>query len=210
MTTLPPAPAPSGEHLRDAVPPPRRKPTFIHWVLMVAAFLILLSVISFGAEVLNFAYRSYTKPPASQLVGQSIPDFSMPRLDDPARRVTRQSLLGTPYLLSTWSSWCYGCKEEHPVVTKLAESKRIKVIGLNIQDETADAKAWLERYGDPYVFTLVDYSGRTANRMEIFTSPHHVLVDARGVVRWKRSAILDDRMIREELLPAIKHMEGSP
>ena len=190
--------------------PERRKPKFIHWVLMIAAFFVLSFGMVFGAEVLNFLYRSYTKPPASQLVGKPVPTFSLPTLGNASRRVTRQTLIGAPYLLSTWSSWCQGCKQEHPAVTRFAESRRIQVIGLNIQDEPEDAAAWLARYGDPYAFTLVDYSGNIANRLEIFTSPHHVLVDATGVVRWKRSAILDDAMIRDELLPAIATMERQP
>lgn len=186
------------------------RPPLKHWLWMLAAFFVLLFITTLGAEALNYAYRSYTKPAASRLVGQPIPDFTMPTLGHPARMVTRQDLLGAPYLLSTWSSWCYGCKEEHPTVAGFAESKRIKVIGFNIQDETADANAWLKRYGDPYAFTLVDNTGRTANRMEIFTSPHHVLVDAKGVVRWKRSAIMDEKMIRKELMPAIETMERLP
>ena len=205
----PTPPAPSDTSLQ-AIVRERRKPRPIHWVLMIAAFFVLSFGMVFGAEVLNFLYRSYTKPPASQLVGQSIPDFSMPTFGNPSRRVTRQTLIGTPYLLSTWSSWCPGCKEEHPTVTRFAESKRIQVIGLNIQDEPEDAAAWLARYGDPYAFTLVDDSGSNANRMEIFTSPHHVLVDAYGVVRWKRSGVLDDAMLRDELLPAIDAMERRP
>jgi cytochrome c biogenesis protein CcmG, thiol:disulfide interchange protein DsbE len=201
---------PSIDNLRQKPQRISTRPPLRHWLWMIAAFFVLLFVMTYGAEVLNYAYRSYTKPPASRLVGQPIPDFSMPTLGNPARKVARESLLGAPYLLSTWSSWCYGCKEEHAAVATFAESKRIQVIGFNIQDETADATAWLKRYGDPYAFTLVDGTGRTANRMEIFTSPHHVLVDAKGVVRWKRSAIMDDRMIREELLPTIEAMERQP
>lgn len=89
---------------------------------MIATFFVLLFVLTFGAEVLNYAYRSYTKPPASRLVGQPLPDFTMPTLGDPSRTVSRQDLLGTPYLLSTWSSWCYGCKEEHPTVARFARA----------------------------------------------------------------------------------------
>ena len=186
------------------------RPPLKHWLWMIAAFLVLLFFMTVGAEVLNHAYRSYTKPPASRLVGRPLPDFSLPTIGDPARSVSRQDLLGTPFLLSTWSSWCYGCKEEHPTVTRFAESGRIKVIGFNIQDEPQDAAAWLDRYGNPYAFTLVDGTGRTANRMEIFTSPHHVLVDAKGVVRWKRSAVMDEAMISDELLPVIDAMGRQP
>ncbi len=186
------------------------RPPLKHWVMMIAAFLILFSMFMIGAEGLNYAYLSYTKPLPSRLVGQAIPEFTMPTLGDPARKVTRNSLLGTPYLLSTWSSWCYGCAQEHAAVSAFAKSRRIKVIGFNIQDQTADANAWLKHYGDPYAFTLVDGTASVANRMEIFTSPHHLLVDAKGIVRWKRSAIMDDMMIREELLPAIATMERQP
>ncbi len=210
MTQLPPTASPASAAKPMTAQRETRKPTLKHWLWIIVAFFSLLFVMTFGAEVLNFAYRSYTKPPASRLVGQPIPSFSMPTLNDPARSVTRQSLLGAPYLLSTWSSWCFGCKEEHPVVTRFAESKQIRVIGLNIQDESVDANAWLQRYGNPYAFTLVDYKGNVANHLEIFTSPHHVLVDAKGVVRWKRSAVLSEAMIRDELLPVIATMERQP
>jgi cytochrome c biogenesis protein CcmG, thiol:disulfide interchange protein DsbE len=211
--TTPSSQPPTDVSPQPPAQPPQRistRPPLKHWLGMIAAFFVLLFLLTFGAEVLNYAYRSYTKPPASRLVGQPLPDFTMPTLGEPSRMVSRQDLLGTPYLLSTWSSWCYGCKEEHPTVARFAESKRIKVIGFNIQDEPQDAAAWLQRFGNPYAFTLVDGTGRTANRMEIFTSPHHVLVDARGVIRWKRSAVMDERMVRDELLPVIDAMERQP
>lgn len=202
MTLSPPADT-------HAPTPPRTSkwPPLKHWLWMLVAFCVLSTVFMFSAEILNHVYRVYTKPSASRLVGQPLPDFTMPVLGDATRTVSKESLLGAPYLLSTWSSWCYGCREEHAAVASFAASKRVKVIGFNIQDETADAQAWLQRYGDPYAFNLIDGTGRTANRMEIYTSPHHVLVDAKGVVRWKRSAIMDEKMIRNELLPTLATLE---
>lgn len=143
----------------------------------------------------------------SALIGKPAPDFSLPLLHDPATRVSAADLRGAPYLLNVWGSWCPACREEHPVLSRFALSKRVRVIGYDWKDQREDALRWLERLGNPFLAVLFDPEGRTAIDWGVAAAPETFLVDAAGVVRWKHSGALTDAVIRDELLPALLQAE---
>jgi cytochrome c biogenesis protein CcmG/thiol:disulfide interchange protein DsbE len=144
----------------------------------------------------------------SPLIGKPAPRFSLPVLHEPGRLVTLDELKGAPFVLNVWGSWCVSCRIEHPVLTRFAESKRVRVVGYNWKDERADALRWLDRYGNPFWMVLVDYEGRYAIDWGIYGAPETYLVDAAGIIRWKHVGPLDDAIIRDELLPALAQAEA--
>ena len=79
----------------------------------------------------------------SPLIGKPAPAFSLPVLHEPGRLVTLADLKGAPFVLNVWGSWCASCRDEHPVLTRFAETKRVRVVGYNWKDERADALRWL-------------------------------------------------------------------
>jgi cytochrome c biogenesis protein CcmG/thiol:disulfide interchange protein DsbE len=146
----------------------------------------------------------------SPLIDQPAPAFSLPVLHESGRLVTSAQLLGEPYLLNVWGSWCPACRDEHPVLTKFAETKRVRVIGYNWKDEHADAMRWLEQFGNPYWLVLSDYEGKVAIDWGIYGAPETFLVDAAGIVRWKHVGPLTDEVVREQLLPMLAKVELAP
>lgn len=140
---------------------------------------------------------------ASPLIGKPAPAFSLPVLGEAGRTVSGKDLLGTPYLLNVWGSWCVNCRDEHPTITALARAGRVRVIGYDYKDTPADAARWLSELGDPYEFSLADKEGRVALDWGIYGAPETYLVDARGVVRWKFVGPLDDGVVRTQLEPAL-------
>ena len=139
----------------------------------------------------------------SPLIGKPTPRFVLPVLGHPGRSVSSADLLGKPYLLNVWGSWCVNCREEHPQVKALADSGRIRVIGYNYKDAPDDAARWLSTLGDPYEFSLADEPGRVAIDWGIYGAPETYLVDARGIVRWKFVGPLDANIISQQLEPAL-------
>ena len=73
--------------------------------------------------------------------------------------VSSQALRGQPYLLNVWASWCMPCLQEHPQMVALAQSHRIRIVGMNYKDQPADARRWLARNGNPYDEIIVDAQG---------------------------------------------------
>ncbi len=95
-------------------------------ILPLAAFLALCVLLVYG---LFNADRKSELP--SPLIGKPAPAFALPALFEPERTVTKEDLAGEPYLVNFWASWCVTCVEEHPAITELARSGRIRIVGFN-------------------------------------------------------------------------------
>jgi cytochrome c biogenesis protein CcmG, thiol:disulfide interchange protein DsbE len=184
--------------------PPSRGPR-IAIIIGALCFFALLALLFYGVRESGRADRDALPSP---LLGKSAPAFSLPVLHEAGRLVTSKELLGAPYVLNVWGSWCPECRIEHPVLTRFALTKRVRVIGYNLKDEHADALHWLEQFGNPYMLVLTDYDGRAAIDWGIYGAPETFLVDANGIVRWKHVGALDDGILHDELLPLLKQVEA--
>jgi cytochrome c biogenesis protein CcmG/thiol:disulfide interchange protein DsbE len=171
---------------------------------MLRRWLPLLVFLALGALLFAGVRLSGTRNPneiPSPLIGKPAPDFALPLLHDPARTVTRADLLGRPYVLNVWGSWCPSCRIEHPFVEALAKTGRIRVIGFNYKDEREDALRWLGQFGDPYEFSLVDLDGRKAIDFGVSAAPETYVIDAQGIVRYKHTGPLTPADIEAKILP---------
>jgi cytochrome c biogenesis protein CcmG/thiol:disulfide interchange protein DsbE len=160
--------------------------------------------IALGALLFAGVRLSGTRNPneiPSPLIGKPVPEFSLPLLHEPDRVVSRTELLGKPYVLNVWGSWCPSCRIEHPFVEALARSGKIRVIGFNYKDEREDALRWLGQFGDPYEFSLVDRDGRKAIDFGVTAAPETFVVDAQGIVRFKQTGPLTPEIIETNILP---------
>jgi cytochrome c biogenesis protein CcmG/thiol:disulfide interchange protein DsbE len=144
----------------------------------------------------------------SPLIGKPAPAFSLPLLHEPERLLSSDDLRGAPYVLNVWGSWCPECRTEHPVLTRFADTRRVRVIGYNWKDERADALRWLEQFGNPYWVVIADIEGRTAIDWGVYGAPETFLVDGSGIVRWKHVGAMDEAVIRDGLLPELARIEA--
>ena len=83
-------------------------------------------------------------------------------------------------LVNVWASWCITCLVEHPFLTKL--SNDIEIIGLNYKDTDAKANAWLEKHGNPYLFSMYDPRGDLAFDLGVTGAPESYLLINNKVV----------------------------
>lgn len=182
-------------------PTPANKPLPpVAIVIGVLFFLGLLGLMLFGVMRSGDAQRDALP---STLIGKPAPAFELPVLHDAAILISSADLAGAPYVLNVWGSWCPACAAEHPVLTRFALERGVRVVGYNWKDERADALAWLERLGNPYFVVLADYEGTTALDWGITAAPETYLVDADGIVRWKYSGALTDAVIDSQLRPLL-------
>jgi cytochrome c biogenesis protein CcmG, thiol:disulfide interchange protein DsbE len=188
---------------------PRTKRTFLGWVGVIAGFVVFVLAILFAAAF-TFSMMAdrhvEAEEKAKHVIDVPLPDFELPLLNQPARMVAKGDLLGAPYLVTTWASWCFACAHEHPAMQRLAKSGRVRMIGLNMMDAPDNAATWLARHGNPYSMILVDEYGMVADRFGVMATPHHMLVDAGGIVRWRLRGTISDERIREELFPLLDRL----
>ena len=172
-------------------------------VLPLMAFALLVALLVVGLKI---ADRKTQLP--SPLIDKPAPAFDLPVLGQPGQTMSRESFLGTPYLVNFWASWCVTCRVEHPVITDLARSGALRVIGFNFRDENADALAWLAKFGNPYEVTLVDLDGRISIDFGVYAAPESFLVDPSGVIVFKQLGAMTHDIIETEILPRIASMES--
>jgi cytochrome c biogenesis protein CcmG/thiol:disulfide interchange protein DsbE len=122
--------------------------------------------------------------------------------------VDSAALIGKPFLVNFWASWCVTCRVEHPVIEELAKAGVLRIVGMNFRDEPDDAKAWLQRFGNPYDMIISDRDGRTSIDFGVYAAPESFLVDASGTIVFKQLGALTPEVIEQEILPRIG-MQGS-
>lgn len=169
-------------------------------------FLLPLVVFALLGGLLWSGLGKDTRLVPSPLIDKPAPDFDLPELRDASTRVSRAALLGQPYLLNVWGSWCFACTEEHPVLVELGGRKLLPIVGLNWKDDPADAARWLARFGDPYAHIAQDREGRTAIDFGVYGAPESFLVDAQGIIRWKHVGPLTPAVVEEILLPKLAEL----
>src|SRR5215472_18451711 len=131
--------------------------------------LILLPLIVFLALAALFFFRLGAGDPSripSALIGQPAPATDLPavpgleREGQPVPGLSAADFAGTVTLLNVWASWCVPCHDEAPLLLRLAEDKRIRVVGINYKDQADNARRFLGRYGNPYAASGADLNER--------------------------------------------------
>lgn len=168
--------------------------------LPLPGFALLIALFGFGIRW-NSHHDPHEVP--SPLIDKPAPAFVLPRLDHPGQSLDKTSMLGRPYLVNVFASWCIACGEEHPVLMTAGRKLGIPLIGYNYKDDPSEAKAWLARHGNPYDQVITDRSGRTAIDFGVYGAPESFLVDAGGVIRYKHIGPFTAEVIATELAPAI-------
>ena len=172
-------------------------------ILPLLAFIVLVILLVVGLQISD----KKTQIP-SPLINKPVPAFDLPILASPDQRMSKDSLLGKPYLVNFWGSWCVTCRAEHPVVTELANLNAVYIVGMNFRDESEDAIAWLQRWGNPYDVSLVDREGRTSIDFGVYAAPESFLVDPSGTIVFKHLGELTWDVVETEILPRVASMEA--
>lgn len=169
-------------------------------------FLIPLALFAALAWFLYAGLSLNPREVPSPLIGKPAPAFALPRLDGPTQTVKREDLLGKVWVMNVWASWCAPCREEHPLVVAFARERKVPVIGLNYKDRPGDARTWLERLGNPYAATLIDFDGKVGIDFGVYGVPETFVIDAQGVVRFKHVGVLTRQVISQKIEPLLKEL----
>jgi cytochrome c biogenesis protein CcmG/thiol:disulfide interchange protein DsbE len=173
----------------------------LRFIIPLAVFVVLVGFLALG---LNLDPKLVPSP----LINKPAPSFALPRLDDAAKTMRRDDLLGKAWVLNVWASWCGPCRDEHPQVLALARGNYAPIVGLNYKDQRDDARGWLQQLGDPYTVSLSDSDGRTGIDWGVYGVPETFVIDKQGVIRFKHVGPLTAAVVQTRIVPLLKELNG--
>jgi cytochrome c biogenesis protein CcmG/thiol:disulfide interchange protein DsbE len=155
----------------------------------VTRWLAALPLVVLGALAVLFAgYALHHDPHVipKALVGKTMPDLTLPRLDDGAEVRLRDALKDGPVMVNFFASWCGPCAIEQPALMRL-KSQGVRIIGIDYEDvaprgSAQNAQTFLAKLGDPYMQRLVDPDGRAGIEFGLTGVPETYLIAQDGRV----------------------------
>ncbi len=182
-------------------------PPKISWGMMLplAIFAGLAGLLFYGLQT-----GDPSKLP-SALIGKKVPAFDLPPLEGLKEKGVQVAGLsskdlarGDVRIVNFWASWCVPCRDEHPYLVKLASVSKAPLTGINYKDQTAAARRFLGRFGNPFVAVGVDPKGAAAINWGVTGMPETFIVGGDGTILHKHVGPIDGQIIEKELLPAIR------
>ena len=182
--------------------------------------LVLVPLVAFLGLAALFMLRLGAGDPSripSALIGHPAPHTNLPGLAGLERDgkevpgLDSAAFAGEVTLLNVWASWCVPCRDEAPLLLRLAADRRIRVAGINYKDQPENARRFLGRYGNPFVANGIDANGRAGIEWGVYGVPETFVVGRDGRISYKLIGPITPENLETALKPAIeKALAASP
>jgi cytochrome c biogenesis protein CcmG/thiol:disulfide interchange protein DsbE len=119
-------------------------------------------------------------------------------------RLRLSELRGAPVVLNFWASWCVPCRQEAPELERFWRAQRgggAIVLGLDMQDVTDDAHAFVRQFGMTYP-NVRDRGNDAARRYGTTGIPETFFVSPAGRIVGHVIGVVSDRQLHAGLTAA--------
>jgi cytochrome c biogenesis protein CcmG/thiol:disulfide interchange protein DsbE len=146
----------------------------------------------------------------SALIGRPAPPTSLPpvvglvRDGQPVPGLSTADFAGNVTVLNVWASWCIPCREEAPLLMKLAEDKRIRLVGINLKDPGDNPRRFLGRFGNPYAASGADINGRAGIEWGVYGVPENFIIGRDGKITYKLVGPITEENLRSVFMPELE------
>ena len=175
--------------------------------------IVLAPLVVFLALVALFLIRLYSGDPSripSALIGHPAPQTDLPPVAGLERNgaavpgIDAASFKGAVTVVNVWASWCVPCHDEAPLLMRLAQDSRFRVIGINYKDEPDNARRFLGRYGNPFAAAGADLNGRAGIEWGVYGVPETFVVGRDARIAYKLVGPITADNINTVLKPEIE------
>ncbi len=164
----------------------------------------ILAIIGVLAVVGLLVFGLASKGSSRLQPGDAVPTTTLPQLEGNGSE-SLADYKGKWVLVNFWASWCIPCRAEAPALEEFQRQHggpRFTVLGIDTQDLSGDARAFVERYGLSYP-QLRDGNGDNADEYGTTGVPENFLVDPTGKVRLVVPGPIGEDNLREEVVPLL-------
>ena len=175
--------------------------------------IVLVPLLVFLALAALFLFRLGSGDPArlpSALIGRPVPDTPLPpvaglvRDGVPVPGVAGADFKDAVTLVNVWASWCVPCHDEAPLLMKLAEDKRLRLVGINYKDQPENARRFIGRYGNPFAAVGADERGRASIDWGVYGVPETFVIGRDGRIAYKLVGQISTENLDSVLKPQLE------
>ncbi len=145
----------------------------------------------------------------SVMINKQVPEFDLPPLLGRQRGLASSDLTGEVRLVNFFASWCLACRIEHPLLNRINSDGIVPVYGINYKDKPEDAKAWLDRLGDPYRRAGEDFPGRVGIEWGVYGLPETFIVDRQSRIVYRHIGAISWADLEDCILPVVERLRAS-
>lgn len=170
--------------------------------------LFLLPVLLFAvlAGALFWGLSRNPQELPSALLDKPVPEFALPPVKGRTLGLSTADLKGEVSLVNVWASWCIPCRQENPLLLRLARERTVPIHGINYKDQPDEAARWLDTYGDPFARNGADLDGRAGIEWGVYGVPETFVVSAEGRIVHKHIGLLTPKDLENTILPLIARL----
>jgi cytochrome c biogenesis protein CcmG/thiol:disulfide interchange protein DsbE len=175
---------------------------------------VALPLVAFCALAGLFLVRLYAGDPAalpSALIGKPAPAFTLPPLEGlhrdgtPVPGLTSAELKGGGVtVVNVFASWCVPCREEHPLLSRVAAMPGVRLVGINYKDQAENARRFLGSLGNPFSAVGTDASGRVGIDFGVYGVPESFVIAPDGTIAYKQIGPLTEEAIAGPFRQAVE------
>jgi len=163
------------------------------YIVPLLVFIVVVALCLFGLGFFSSTPggRNPNELP-SVLIGKPVPTFSLEPLEGltvggkPIPGLNSEELKGDGVtVINIWASWCVPCRQEHPILMKMAEMNGFRLVGINYKDDPGNARAFLGGLGNPFSAVGTDIKGRTGIDFGVYGVPETFIIGPDATIRHK-------------------------
>ncbi|KPH14675.1 TlpA disulfide reductase family protein [Chryseobacterium sp. ERMR1:04] len=121
------------------------------------------------------------------------PSVSLSVRDEKGRIISTSELKGKVVFINFWASWCPPCRAEFPSIqqfyTKYQSNADVVFLTINLDNETADGKAYLEK--EKFTVPFLVPNDNIPSEYFNGSLPTTVVLDKKGKIRLRHSGMAD-------------------
>lgn len=123
-----------------------------------------------------------------------VPDLPETTASDFAEHL---AAIDRPAVVNVWASWCPPCRSEAPLLDQAHDQygDRIEFIGVDVQDDQADAKAFLAEFGLAGFDHFFDPNREVPNSYGAFGTPITMFFGPHGELIATHNGVVDERTL---------------
>jgi cytochrome c biogenesis protein CcmG/thiol:disulfide interchange protein DsbE len=148
----------------------------------------------------------------SPLPGRAAPDFALEvvRAGDgsagagvqPGDTLRFADLKGNVVVVNFWASWCLACRDEHEVLSSVAQSyagRGVRFVGILYNDSPENGVEWVKRMGGQSYASVNDNGARTAIEFGVYGVPETFFIGPDGIVAYKHIGPVTERVLIDQI-----------